>query len=572
MRTLMICLVASTTLGACYRDYEPTEPQYSYGGYGDSNVVQGPPGGQMDPGYGYEDPNGYAADAPADGTEASENAVPTGDQTVTGTVTDSEIDTTLAPHGTWVEEAGYGRVWRPHTTVVGADFTPYETCGSWIYTEYGWTYSCDWDWGWLPFHYGQWAWFDSYWGWCPGYEWSPAWVEWRSNDRYVGWRPRSPILRDHRGRGRGGVVVRDHRRPRDRDWRFLDRNHLGRTNIRQHTFHRADAVRDTVAGRPPIASSPRVTSVRAVMRNRPNVIRDHRPRGPVSTGPTTRDQRGPYNTPRGGYQGEPSRPRGGGAYQPRPRDGSHSDPGGPRPRGPSSDTYQPPRGPYNTPQGGYQPPRPRGPYNTPQGGYQGESPRPSGGYQPPARPSGGYQPPARPSGGYQPPARPSGGYQPPARPSGGYQPSRPSGGYQPPARPSGGYQPSRPSGGYQPPARPSGGYQPSRPSGGYQPPARPSGGYQPSRPSGGYQPPARPSGGYQPSRDSRPSRSYDPPARSNPSPRSSGSSYSPPSRSSGSSYSPPSRSSGSSYSPPSRSSGSSSSPSRSSGGGGRRGR
>ena len=252
----MICLVVSTTLAGCYSAAEPAEPQYSYGGYGDSQVQQGPPGGQMDPGYGYEDPNGYAADAPAEAAEPTADVAPADDQLATGSVTDSEIDATLAPHGTWVEEEGYGRVWRPDTTVVGADFTPYETCGSWIYTEYGWTYSCAWDWGWLPFHYGQWAWFDNYWGWCPGYQWSPAWVEWRSDDRYVGWRPRAPIMRDHRGHGRGGVVVRDHRRPRDRDWRFVDRNHLGRRgDIRQHTFHRPDAVRDTVAGRPPIASS-----------------------------------------------------------------------------------------------------------------------------------------------------------------------------------------------------------------------------------------------------------------------------------------------------------------------------
>ncbi|HEY5937410.1 MAG TPA: DUF6600 domain-containing protein [Kofleriaceae bacterium] len=500
MRTLMICLVASSTLGACYQQQDAAEPQYSYGGYGDSQVVQGPPGGEMDPGYAYEDSNGYAGDSAPAESGAVEGAAPMDDQTVTGTVTDTEIDATLAPHGQWVVEAGYGRVWRPHTTVVGADFTPYETCGSWIYTDYGWTFTCDWDWGWLPFHYGQWAWFDNYWGWCPGYQWSPAWVEWRSNDRYVGWRPRAPIFRDHRGGSRGGVVIRDHRRPRDRDWRFLDRSHLGGRNIRQHTFHRADAVRDTVAGRPPIAA-PRATPVRDVIRGRPH-IRDHRnPRGPVTSRPAQPQRgpynspsggyqprpRGPYNTPQGGYQGEPSRPAGPGG--PRPRGPSTTDtyqppagPGGPRPRGPGSDTYQPPRGPYNTPQGGYQPPRPRGPYNTPQGGYQGESsPRPSGGAVQP-RPSGGYQPPARPSGGYQPPSRPSGGYQPPARPSGGYQPSRPS----------------------------------------------------------------------------QPSRSYDPPARSNPSPRLSGSSYSPPSRSArGSSYAPPSRSSGSSHSSPSRSSGSS---------------
>ena len=60
-------------------------------------------------------------------------------------------------------------------TVVGMDFTPYETAGSWVDSNQGWAFQCDWDWGWLPFHYGRWGWFDEggYWGWVPGYQWTP---------------------------------------------------------------------------------------------------------------------------------------------------------------------------------------------------------------------------------------------------------------------------------------------------------------------------------------------------------------------------------------------------------------
>src|SRR5882724_6357902 len=37
----------------------------------------------------------------------------------------------LAPYGTWEEDATYGTVWVPASTVVGADFTPYVSAGHW---------------------------------------------------------------------------------------------------------------------------------------------------------------------------------------------------------------------------------------------------------------------------------------------------------------------------------------------------------------------------------------------------------------------------------------------------------
>ena len=106
------------------------------------------------------------------------------------TVTDAEIDATLEPYGEWVESADYGLVWRPYATVVGVDFTPYESGGQWVYTDFGWTFTSEWDWGWLPFHYGRWGFSASFgWYWAPGRVWGPGWVSWGVGHGYVGWCP-----------------------------------------------------------------------------------------------------------------------------------------------------------------------------------------------------------------------------------------------------------------------------------------------------------------------------------------------------------------------------------------------
>src|SRR5262245_34619842 len=63
---------------------------------------------------------------------------------------------TLSPHGDWVEVPNVGTVWRPNPEEVGDDFRPYATGGTWVNTDYGWSFESDWDWGWAPFHYGRW--------------------------------------------------------------------------------------------------------------------------------------------------------------------------------------------------------------------------------------------------------------------------------------------------------------------------------------------------------------------------------------------------------------------------------
>jgi hypothetical protein len=96
----------------------------------------------------------------------------------------------LAPYGSWVNMDPWGYVWCPRH--MGYNWRPY-TEGHWVWTDYGWTWISDFDWGWIPFHYGRWGWDDDLgWYWVPGTVWGPAWVTWRSSDLYCGWAPFPP--------------------------------------------------------------------------------------------------------------------------------------------------------------------------------------------------------------------------------------------------------------------------------------------------------------------------------------------------------------------------------------------
>ncbi|HEY2511325.1 MAG TPA: DUF6600 domain-containing protein, partial [Polyangiaceae bacterium] len=111
---------------------------------------------------------------------------------------------TLDPHGSWVDDADYGTVWVPNTEEVGQDFTPYVTSGSWAYDE-DFVWESAFEWGWVPFHYGRWAWIEQRrWGWIPGREYAGAWVEWWVGPNgygYVGWNTLAPSFG-----WRGGVA------------------------------------------------------------------------------------------------------------------------------------------------------------------------------------------------------------------------------------------------------------------------------------------------------------------------------------------------------------------------------
>jgi hypothetical protein len=258
--------------------------------------VAGPPGGAMDPAYqqgGYaQTPGGYDPNYGAPGQVGDPNAAPadpnedqnpqyadpgadgedpeaqpidpnSGDYTdpsATAPVTDEDIDGTLDAYGSWEQDPDYGRVWEPDTTVVGVDFTPYETAGSWAWTSYGWTFNCDWNWGWLPFHYGRWGWFHGHWGWVPGHHWGPAWVQWRNGGGMMGWRPLAPV--------HNGIAMPMH----DAHWRFVGERDFAKSNIRAHEFRDpAEGLRVTSAVRRPSFRGTASAHVSSIMGQRPSL-------------------------------------------------------------------------------------------------------------------------------------------------------------------------------------------------------------------------------------------------------------------------------------------------------------
>jgi hypothetical protein len=388
MSQVRLAALATLLVAAgCYTDAPPQstlpDPQY----------VAGPPGGGMDPGYATppsagarvataaapsqvdEDdsddaappesmppaqapvavaPAGPGAPGSLDGV-AQVGGPPGAPGDPTATVSDEEIDTALDGYGQWIDTDDYGQVWRPDATVVGVDFTPYESGGSWAYTDAGWAFACDYPWGWLPFHYGRWAWFHGYWGWVPGHRWGPAWVQWRHGGGVVGWRPMVPTRGSgHRWHG-GDAPFRDHRRAEQHDahWRFATTSDFGRPHIRSHLYgNTAEGLRVTAAvAAPPVRGTTTIRSA-DLMRNRLAAGRLAQPGAGRGFAPQVRDHRT-----------EPAR-----IYSPAVR------------TQPPVRTYQPPAQAYRAPV--YQPPAQA--YRPPV--YQG----PARSYQPPVRT---YQPP-----------------------------------------------------------------------------------------------------------------------------------------------------------------------------------
>lgn len=107
-----------------------------------------------------------------------------------GSVTFEVFYDGLSPHGEWIPVGGGVYGWRPVGVHVG--WRPY-TVGRWCWTDDGWYWFSDEPWGWATFHYGRWHYDDYYgWIWIPGYDWAPAWVEWRYGGGFIGWAPLSP--------------------------------------------------------------------------------------------------------------------------------------------------------------------------------------------------------------------------------------------------------------------------------------------------------------------------------------------------------------------------------------------
>ncbi|HMU38143.1 MAG TPA: hypothetical protein PKE31_03950 [Pseudomonadota bacterium] len=219
----------------------------------------------------------------------------------------------LSPYGQWVQTPQYGQVWVPSSDAVGQDFTPYYTGGRWNYTDYGWTWVSEYNWGWAPFHYGRWLVLPGFgWSWVPGRIWGPAWVHWRTGGGYVGWTPLPP---------RGMVIPRPVMGARFLPWVFVAAHEiLAPRPIRiglhllPNLFLRTTIANDyrsigtnrVIVG-PPLHHFPGVRVVPAPLGS----IQISLPRSHVVVRPGVplfqRSYYSPYNRP-GAFQGPPNRP------------------------------------------------------------------------------------------------------------------------------------------------------------------------------------------------------------------------------------------------------------------------
>jgi hypothetical protein len=102
----------------------------------------------------------------------------------------------LQSGGHWFNDPTYGEIWQPDVASSDANWRPYSD-GHWAYTDRGWTWISNEDFGWATYHYGRWARrSDTGWVWIPGSRWAPAWVSWRESTDHVGWAPLPPEVAD----------------------------------------------------------------------------------------------------------------------------------------------------------------------------------------------------------------------------------------------------------------------------------------------------------------------------------------------------------------------------------------
>jgi hypothetical protein len=97
----------------------------------------------------------------------------------------------LSSDGHWFNDDDYGYVWQPNVAVSSSSWRPYAD-GHWVWTDRGWFWESNENFGWATYHYGRWTNVDGVgWVWVPGRQWAPSWVSWRhtDNDDYVGWAP-----------------------------------------------------------------------------------------------------------------------------------------------------------------------------------------------------------------------------------------------------------------------------------------------------------------------------------------------------------------------------------------------
>ena len=144
----------------------------------------------------------------------------------------------LSPHGEWVALAPSFYAWRPHGMANG--WRPY-TMGSWSWTDDGWYWCSDEPWGWATYHYGRWYYDDYYgWIWIPGYDWAPAWVEWRYGRDCIGWAPLGPSAVISFS---FGIHYRTHWVTPHFYWSFVDCGYMTSPGVNRYVYRTDDNTR-----------------------------------------------------------------------------------------------------------------------------------------------------------------------------------------------------------------------------------------------------------------------------------------------------------------------------------------
>lgn len=195
-------------------------------------------------------------------------AVPAGDEYAdTDPSALSDFRGALEPYGSWADDPSYGTVWTPDPVQVGPGFQPYDSAGSWDYVDGDSVWVSDYDWGWVCFHYGRWAWSGGRWVWIPGRDYAGAWVSWRVGDDefgYVGWAPMAPAWS-----WIGGVATMLGF-PSPEPWTFSSFGAFLSPGVGAHS----------VTGN---AATPYVNRTRPFVRSQPSVATSPAPHGPPPT-------------------------------------------------------------------------------------------------------------------------------------------------------------------------------------------------------------------------------------------------------------------------------------------------
>jgi uncharacterized membrane protein YgcG len=165
----------------------------------------------------------------------------------------------LGSQGEWISMEGGTYAWRP--AGVDPGWRPY-TDGHWVWTDDGWYWASDEPWAWATYHYGRWYYDDYYgWVWVPGYEWAPAWVEWRYGGDYIGWAPLGPYAVFSAS---WGIHYRRYWATPYYYWSFVDCRHMGAHDVHRYVYRTDENVR--LIGRTRTAGSVRFENGRITSR------------------------------------------------------------------------------------------------------------------------------------------------------------------------------------------------------------------------------------------------------------------------------------------------------------------